>query len=477
MARSIQSPGVEIIEKDLTLSPVLPAGTNIFMTGFAPKGPTDEILQITSVEELERVYGVPTCPAERYFYYGARQILNSSNGNLFISRMPYGTDTGEGYGSTYGALVYPVVAVKETNTTVYRNVKTIASKYFNQTEVSDAISLNGTLIGRLTDLQTNGISNYEKFTPAEFASFQTGFTNFYSANSALSSTIAKDFLAQISNFASSPETVVTTDLESPSATFVLGAPKFFELSLSQYQGVIDGSAFTNSEIMGTWSASAAPLSAINSPADFGKAGMIVVNKIQSTINGGYEGHYIGFADNTNLQPNTNHDSIRGVYTNAGLANANLGIDTSRYLRVSTSKLGFSLSASNDSGTDRNTGSISETIERIGFNFADIATDKFDDTLTLGLFKLRTSPYKPDTIQLDYVVEETITGSFDYRRQLNNPNGGLPKNFYLENVASNSNNITVFINKYINSKDSGTWLMKMVFQLNKFVFFLNKQKLL
>jgi len=457
MARSIQSPGVEIVEKDLTLSPILPAGTNIFMTGFAPKGPTDEILQITSVEELERVYGTPTCPVERYFYYGARQVLNSSNGNLFVSRMPYGSSTGEGYGATYGALVYPVVAVKETSTVVYRNVKTLATKYFNQPEVVNAISLNGTLVGRLTEFQTTGIPTYQKFTPAEFTSFQTGFTNFYAANSSLSATVAADFLSQIGNFVSGKNTEVTTDLTTASATYVLGAPKFFELSQTQYQGVLDGSAFTNSPVMGTWAASASPLTAITSPADFGKAGMIVVNKIQSTINNGYEGHYIGLADNTNLQPNTNHDSIGGVYTNAGLANANLGVDTSRYLRVPTTKLGFPLSASNDSGTDRNSGSISETLEKIGFNFSDIATDKFDDTVTLGLFKLRTSPYKPDAVQLDYAVEETVAGSFDYSRQLNNPNGGLAKTFYLENVANNSNNITVFINKNINGKDVGTWL--------------------
>ncbi len=133
MARSIESPGVEIFEKDLTLSPILPAGTNIFVTGFAPKGPNDEIIQITSVQEFEQVYGTPTNAAERYFYYGARQILNSSTGNLYVSRMPYGDGTGEGYGSTYAALVYPVVAVVEdTNVanTVYRNSQFISSSFF-----------------------------------------------------------------------------------------------------------------------------------------------------------------------------------------------------------------------------------------------------------------------------------------------------------------------------------------------------------
>ena len=60
MARSIQSPGVEIVEKDLSLSPVLPAGTNIFMTGFAAKGPSDDVLQITSMADFEQIYGTPT---------------------------------------------------------------------------------------------------------------------------------------------------------------------------------------------------------------------------------------------------------------------------------------------------------------------------------------------------------------------------------------------------------------------------------
>ena len=97
--RVIQSPGVEIREKDISLNPVLPAGTNIFLMGFANKGPTDEVLQITSVPELEQIYGEPTTPAERYFYFSARQILQDSPGNLFINRLPYGQDKGVGFGS------------------------------------------------------------------------------------------------------------------------------------------------------------------------------------------------------------------------------------------------------------------------------------------------------------------------------------------------------------------------------------------
>jgi len=42
--RTIQSPGVEINEVDLSLRPADKIETNIFITGFAPEGPNDEIV-------------------------------------------------------------------------------------------------------------------------------------------------------------------------------------------------------------------------------------------------------------------------------------------------------------------------------------------------------------------------------------------------------------------------------------------------
>lgn len=453
MARSIQSPGVEIFEKDLTLSPILPAGTNIFMTGFAPKGPTDEVIQVTSVQEFEQLYGTPSNPAERYFYYGARQVLNSSNGNLYVSRMPYGSGGGDGYGATYGALVYPVVAVNETSTNVYRNVKFIDSSYFSASEVAAAINASPTLAPKLSTFQSVGINSYDKFTTAEYAAFETGFNNFYQANSGTNSSVAIDYLSQLQSFVEAPNTVVTTDLTGLSSTYVLGAPKFFELNYEQYQAVSDGSAFTNSSQ--TWSTSSVAASAILTPADFGKAGLIVINKIQSTINGRYEGHYVGLTDNTNIQPNTDHNGINHVYTNN--KSAVNGISLANMIDVPTTKLSFPLSASKDNGINRVGNSLSETMEKVGFSFSDMATDKFDDTLTFGLIKLRTSPYNPDAVQLDYSIEETATGSLDYHRLINNPNGGLAKTFYLANVLDNSNNVQILINKNINSKESGSWL--------------------
>jgi hypothetical protein len=456
MARSIQSPGVEIFEKDLTLSPILPAGTNIFMTGFATKGPCDEVLQITSVSELEQVYGTPTNPVERYFYYGARQILNSSNGNLFVSRMPYGEDGGEGYGSRYGALVYPVVSVSELSGQVTRNTKPIAAQFLALNTVVTEISTSPTLSGQLNSLTANGIPGYEKYTETEGASFVTGLTNYYNANITVpsNSAVAAQAQALTGFFVTSNDTVVSTDLSLSGATFVLGAPKFFDLNLAQYQSVIDGSGFTNTN--STWSAASDDVNNINSVADFGKAGLIVVNKIQSTINNRFEGHYVGIADNTNLLANTDHTSIRKIYTTGSSASNGLVVG-SGYVEVPTSKLAFPLSATTDSGNNRNSRSLSEILEKVSDSFPDMSSDKFDDTISFGLFKLRTSPYNPDAIKLDFAFEEARTGSFDFYRQINNQNGGIANTFYIENVVNSSNNVTTFINSYINGKNSGTWL--------------------
>jgi hypothetical protein len=59
MARTIQSPGVEIKEIDLSLRPALATGTTVLATGFTDRGPTDEVIQVTSLSEFEQIYGTP----------------------------------------------------------------------------------------------------------------------------------------------------------------------------------------------------------------------------------------------------------------------------------------------------------------------------------------------------------------------------------------------------------------------------------
>jgi hypothetical protein len=116
MARTIQSPGVEIKEIDLTLRPVTVEGTSVFIAGFSNQGPIDEILEPTSISEFEQIYGTPTNAAERYFYHTVRNVVNSSPARLLVTRLPYGSDKGEGFESwRYSALVYPVKALSANN--------------------------------------------------------------------------------------------------------------------------------------------------------------------------------------------------------------------------------------------------------------------------------------------------------------------------------------------------------------------------
>jgi hypothetical protein len=107
-ARTISSPGVQINEVDLSAI-VRPSGeTNVFITGFAPQGPTDEVINITSLSEFESVFGLPTNAAERYLYHSAKQLLTTSPANLLVTRMPYGSNMGDGFANKYSALVFPV---------------------------------------------------------------------------------------------------------------------------------------------------------------------------------------------------------------------------------------------------------------------------------------------------------------------------------------------------------------------------------
>lgn len=109
MALTITSPGVQINEKDLSLRANLPTGTKVVVPGFAAQGPSSEPLLITSTSELESIYGIPTTPAERYFYYSCKEVLNSP-ATLTTIRLPYGEGSGEGFSASHSGLFYPMTS-------------------------------------------------------------------------------------------------------------------------------------------------------------------------------------------------------------------------------------------------------------------------------------------------------------------------------------------------------------------------------
>ncbi len=494
--RTITSPGVEIRETDLSLIAPQNIGTNFYITGFAQQGPLDEVLKITTKQELDRVFGTPTNSAERYFYYSISELLNSP-GNVYASRLPYGIGSGDGFGSKYSALVYPVRTV--TNPVTEGSTLSgydLTFTYPNAGAVNNALS-GATFSFRSTTgaLSTVGFStldngdatggystapdvlitiptatltkaaaaarvktvlqpvldsapdaaNYGTIT-TDGSTVTIGVSSVDSGGSA-TSTPAVNFpysnnadnsftISGNTNFAT--EQVVTTDLDVLSGTYVLGEPTHLELTESQYLSATEGAGWD-------WSATAGAKDSFADVSTIGKAGLVVLNKAQTTINSQFEGYYLGIADNTNINPDSNFDSILDVKSVDAAASSTL----TNYTTVPKGVLQFSLSA-----TPRGT---ANTVSEVMENLTDYNIDgrEDDDVLNVGVFKLRKSIFANEAFKLDYVLEEGMVGSANYYRQQLNPTGGPNNPFFLQTRDSNSRNVKLLVNPYISNYFNGS----------------------
>jgi len=377
MARTIQSPGVQISEVDLSLRANLASSTNILIPGFAPKGPSSDPVQVSTLSEFEQIFGTPTNAAERYFYQSAKAVFQSP-ANVTCYRIPYGGGAGLGTTSQYSALVYPVVTATLSANPASTAVVTLTSSTLN-----------------------------------------------YSVSTA-------------------------------GVTYFFGAPTHVTLNESDYLSVLRGDAYT-------WSASGGQAT-FSSLSQLANAGLIVLNKAQASVNSRFEGTYIALADNTALNPATQFDDFNSVQS----VNTNGFITPGNYVTVPSQRLTFSLSAT----TLGANGSISEVVENIPT--FDTSSTAFNDTVNIGVFKLRQSVFSPDTIQLDYVLQEGYNASLDYYRQINNPNGGPATSYFIEQVENNSNNIITLVNPYISNKNTTSWL-NLSGVPNKSVRFLNSAR--
>lgn len=370
MARTIQSPGVQIQEVDLSLRQIPAGTTSILIPGFAPKGPVAETISVASLSEFEQIYGTPTNAAERYFYHSVKASFQSPS-DIIVYRLPYGTGAGITNTDDYTALVYPVLA------------------YYPGTS-----SINSTSYAPVVKGQYNN-----------------------------------------------------TVIDGASATYFFGEPTHLKLSKEDYLNILRGTAFTWSNSVSSTNSEGFK-TGFGNVSELGKAGLVVLNKSQSSINNRYEGYYLGVIDNTNLNPATLFDDVNRIMS---INTENTVITGSDYVYLPDARLAFPLSA-NQTGVGS---SVSEALENIPT--FDIYSNQFDDTAVFGVFKLRQSVFSPDTIALDYVLEESYVGSFDTYRQINDENGGPAKSFFIESLDNNSTQITTLINPYISNRLSSTWL--------------------
>jgi phage tail sheath protein FI len=448
--RTIQSPGVEIRERDLSLTLPQNVGTNVFVAGFANQGPTDEVLKVSSRDELEQIYGTPTNSSERYFYYTLRELLNSP-ANIYTFRLPYGEASGDGFGTQYSALVYPV------------------RSYVPTANIAILEQFDNTITGTLTSAGVNVVSLCSAHTGVSFKTL-TALTSTLSA-AVLSASSAAPNLSSVSlqidtayhnsyftinntdgsktlfQYSSSAPTVaviesnfqqVTTNLDLSAAVYVLGEPVHVNLTETEYANALEGTMFE-------WSKTGTSSSAITSTSAFGGAGVIVLDKAQTTINSQFEGYYIGIADNTNMDPASNFDSILRANTLSLTSNYVGNPNRSNYTQIPTGTLQFNLSSTYSNPNN----SISQIIKSLTDYNIDGRED--DDLLSIGVFKVRKSIYATESFKLDFVVDDAIVGSVDSFRTELNPNGGPSVSFFLESKDENSRNVEILVNPYISNK--------------------------
>jgi hypothetical protein len=111
MAQNNLAPRISIREIDRSQITVQPAGTNVFLAGFTPQGPSDEPFNVSSLSEFEEVFGLPETPAEKYSHNAVKQLLETSPAAVTFTRMPYGSGAGIGYSDSVNALIFPVIGV------------------------------------------------------------------------------------------------------------------------------------------------------------------------------------------------------------------------------------------------------------------------------------------------------------------------------------------------------------------------------
>lgn len=125
-----------------------------------------------------------------------------------------------------------------------------------------------------------------------------------------------------------------------------------------------------------------------------------------------------------------YNSITGVKTTTG----------STFTSLNETRYGFDCDSNY-------AGSVSHTLER-GVTQMDISGREYDDTISIGLFKLNKDTTNTAN-KLNYSVHEAFNGSLGARRTKTSQNATKAISYFVESVANeSSNNMTVLVNSEI-----------------------------
>lgn len=482
--RTIESPGVEINEIDLSFNTQLPVGTTVLAVGYAKQGPTDELVNVTSMSEFEQVYGLPTNAAERYLYHTVKQTI-AANGTLLVTRLPYGSGGGDGYSQNYSALVYPVypfsndysnytllpaqtgaaaitttsmASIELSTTNQFSVFKTLSSSNFltlntDITSNGNVFTLDSSQLSAAVNLTWNsgaGVfsgTNGGQSVSATVTLLDKDFEQYAFAAYTATQNISDGALTLSGSYIALSGSISPSNMPllSDSSGYYIGQPVHVNVSESEYLQWQQGGIVWKDSVAAQ--ITSANTFAQNATANAGYGGLVIVNTDKSSIDELFAGYYIAIADNTKTDKGSNYDVISNVNT----INSNAGADS--WITLNTDRLAFALTGQ----AGIHSGSVSEIVETTPtYDFSNTGAGGFNDSIILTKFRLRPTIYNQNTRILDKVLYESYIGSFDSTRKLGNQYGNADENFFLEDVINKrSNTMKVFINPNI-SKFSGLW---------------------
>ena len=119
--RTINHPGIEVREYDLSDYVSTVGGTTSLVIGFSPQGQSGVPVIPTSTTSVKSYFGTPKTEAERYFFYACKEVFDKG-GNLIAARIPYNNN------SQYltPSVTYDIETWQTTHTNTYSPVYRVA---------------------------------------------------------------------------------------------------------------------------------------------------------------------------------------------------------------------------------------------------------------------------------------------------------------------------------------------------------------
>lgn len=386
---TIISPGIELVEIDESVRASVPAGTTMVIYGFAPMGPVDEVTSLSSMEDFISIYGYPTTPAERYFYVTVEQTMRSAS-SVLVSRLPYGADLGDTKSALYTILAYPALGFALN-----------ANK--NRDDPDGTITYSFKPIDKFTEGST--VKSYQGTDTDEAASQECALD---------------------------------------SATFVIGEPTQYNISLEQYYKFLNGQAIHSDAEAGeefVWDENISQTKIAPSIENLGKYAFLVLNVSNSVTNDSYEGFYIGMSDNSITDPTVNYESVVRLKTVSKLPTTNDdGLTGGDYTTIPTERLDFKLSSTSK-------GSVSQIL-RESITDHDITPTQWNDTLNVGIFKVREATGTGDATKLAALITSGYNASLEYGRKTTSKYSTTAVDFYIENTSKNGGPVHFYVNPYL-----------------------------